>query len=110
MYKSLIEAFNRFIENKVELVKLDIEQRIALLITHAVAIMFFIGMLSLFIVFVSILLALAISKWAESLLIGFGSVSIIYAILAVAAYFISQSPSFKKKLRDRMVELFDSNI
>ncbi|QCK13685.1 phage holin family protein [Mangrovivirga cuniculi] len=110
MYKSLIEAFNRFIENKVELVKLDIEQRIALLITHAVAIMFFIGMLSLFIVFFSILVALAISTWAESLLIGFGSVSLIYAILAVAAYFISQSSSFKKKLRDNMVELFDSNI
>ncbi|NMM47050.1 phage holin family protein [Marinigracilibium pacificum] len=110
MYKSLIEAFNKFIENKLELTKLEIEQRLALIITHVVAIIFFISTLSMFILFVSILLALAIAHWTDSILIGFGSVTLVYAILALTTYNISRSPSFKKKIRDYLITLFDKKI
>ena len=76
-----------YVQIEIELFKLTIAEKLSKIIANFLAAMVVIGVLLLFILFVSIALAFLIGEWLEKMSAGFFIVSILYLLIGVISWY-----------------------
>ena len=76
-----------YVQIEIELFKLTIAEKLSKIISNFLAAMVVMGVLLLFILFVSIALAFLIGEWLEKMSAGFFIVSILYLLIGVISWY-----------------------
>ena len=76
-----------YVQIEIELFKLTIAEKLSKIIANFLAAMVVMGVLLLFILFVSIALAFLIGEWLEKMSAGFFIVSILYLLIGVISWY-----------------------
>lgn len=76
-----------YVQIEIELFKLTIAEKLSKIIANFLAAMVVMGVLLLFILFVSLALAFLIGEWLEKMSAGFFIVSILYLLIGVISWY-----------------------
>jgi hypothetical protein len=104
---TLIENIKHYIENRIELVKLDIQQAAAKGISAGIfyGSLFFLGLF--FFMFLNISLGLIINEAMDSSYMGFVIVTIIYLVLIILLFVLKKSMNLDLKAEKMAAKMFE---
>jgi Putative Actinobacterial Holin-X, holin superfamily III len=98
IFSGFVEKIETYVKNEVELVKLDVEERISKILIRlfiVISLIFLIGL-------VFILTSIGLSLWINSLLsnsyVGFFITALMFALLSVLVYANRKHPFFQSKI------------
>lgn len=100
----MIKIVKDYVENHVELLKLDATEKTLKIIGVSVPILIISVMVIFFLVLFNIGLALLIGNWLDSYALGFFILSTIYFLLILLAYFMRDK--IKNIITDSAIEAF----
>lgn len=104
---NLINKISGYVEKKIELVKLEIQEDMAV-IAAKVVLMVIMGLLLLiFFLFLSLLLGIYINNVTNSKFVGFGIVAIIYFVIFLLLVFLKKPLKLEKRLEKYLVRFFN---
>lgn len=96
----LIEHVSGYVEARIRLLKIEVREDMAKAITHGLQFAFLLLVAFLFIIFLSIALALFLNRYFAESYVGFGIVALIYLVLFLLAYGFRKQ--IHKQLEDRL--------
>lgn len=100
----MVKILKDYIENHVELLKLDATEKTLKIIGVSVPLLIMTIMGSFFIILLNIGLALMIGKWIDSYALGFFILSGFYLLIMILAYFFRNN--IKDAIIDKAIEAF----
>lgn len=100
----MIKILKDYIENHVELLRLDATEKTLKIIGVSVPLLIISVMGSFFIILLNIGLALMIGKWIDSYALGFFILSGFYLLLILLAYFFRHN--IKNAITNKAIETF----
>lgn len=100
----MIKILKEYIENHVELLKLDATEKTLKIIGVSVPLLIITIMGSFFIILLNIGLALMLGKWMNNYAIGFFTLSAFYFLMILLAYFFRNK--IKEVITDKAIEAF----
>jgi hypothetical protein len=100
----MVKILKDYIENHVELLRLDATEKTLKIIGVSVPLLIMTIMGSFFIILLNIGLALMIGKWIDSYALGFFILSGFYLLIMILAYFFRNN--IKDAITDKAIEAF----
>ncbi|MBK6265601.1 phage holin family protein [Marivirga sp. S37H4] len=98
----LIDTIQRLIEVRVSMIRNEIKDKIKEGIEKAIPLILLFVSISVFVLFASFTLAFYLSSLFDSLVYGFGCVSLIYLMLSLLFFLLKKSEKIKNKIRSEI--------
>lgn len=99
----VVEKVNEHVETRMEYLRLIISEKVAVAIAKSTSVGIFLGLFTLFFVFVNIAVAMWIGKRYDDYAIGFGVISLFYLLLIII-YALLKKSVFEPKLEDSIIQ------
>lgn len=98
----ILESIQKLIEVRIALIRNEVEEKIAEKLAKVLPLMLVIFTFSILIMFASITLAFYLSGIFESLVIGFGIVTLFYLIVTIIFYLLKDNKNLKDKFKSEI--------
>lgn len=94
MFQKIKDNIEGYIETKVELVKLDVEEKLSMLILKLAKLMIFLTAFGLFFFFLSIAIAQMLNTWLESRFLGYLILASFYLSIVLVFYLFKDKDEY----------------
>lgn len=100
--EKLIDTIQKIIEVRISMIKDEVEEKISSSLAKLIPLMLFLLSLSSLLLFASFTLAFYFAQELNSMVQGFGLVSLIYLVISIIFFLLKDNKSIKEKFKSEI--------